>query len=67
MKNDTPRYVVRLKGVLYFKRRSWPTRKFKAQEIGPAFFAEYATILNVVAPQPRAYLVSGLVSSFYRS
>lgn len=67
MKRDLPRYVVRLKGVLYFKRAHWPTRKFKAQEIGPAFYAEYATILNGTAPKPKAFLVEGLVISYYES
>lgn len=67
MKKDTPRYVVRLKGVLYFKRRGWDTRRFKTQEIGPAFYAEYATILNKTAPTPKAFIASGLVAAYYKS
>ncbi|MEM6465607.1 MAG: integrase, partial [Pseudomonadota bacterium] len=67
MKKDTPRYVVRLQGVLYFKRRGWPTRRFKTQEICPAFYAEYAQILNGTAPKPKAFLVKGLVTSYYKS
>lgn len=67
MKKETPPYVVRLKGVLYFKRRGWPTRKFKSQELGDAFYAEYATILNGTAPKPKAFLVSGLIASYYKS
>lgn len=67
MKKDTPAYVVRLSGVLYFKRRGWPTRKFVAQEIGDAFFAEYARILNGTAPKPKAFIVKGLIASYYKS
>lgn len=72
MKKDTPRYVVRLAGKggvkeLWFKRRGWPTRKFEAQEIGNAFYAEYARILNKTAPKPKAFLVKGLVRSYYKS
>jgi len=67
MKKDTPRYVVRLRGVLYFKRRGWPTRRFQAQEIGPTFYAEYAQILNGTAPKPKAFLVKGLITSYYKS
>lgn len=67
MKKDTPAYVVRLRGVLYFKRRGWPTRKFEAQEIGPEFHSEYARILNGTAPQPKAFLVVGLITSYYKS
>lgn len=67
MKRDHPAYVVRLKGVLYFKRRGWPTRKFDHQEIGNAFYAEYATILNGTASVPKAFLVKGLIVSYYKS
>lgn len=67
MKKDTPRYVVRLKGVLYFKRRGWPTLRFQNQDLGPNFHAEYARILMGTAPQPKAFIVKGLVASYYRS
>ena len=67
MKKDTPSYVVRLRGVLYFKRRGWPTRRFESQEINDAFYAEYARILNGTAPEPKAFLVKGLVTSYYKS
>lgn len=67
MKSDLPPYVVRLKGALYFKRRGWPTRKFKTQELNPAFWAEYATIQNGTAPQPKAFMVKGLIAAYYRS
>lgn len=67
MKRDTPSYVVRIKGVLYFKRRGWPTRKFRSQEIGPSFYAEYTQIINGTAPQPKAFIVSGLIESYYKS
>lgn len=67
MKKETPPYVVRLRGTLYFKRRGWTTRRFVAQELGPDFYAEYTTILNGVAPQPKAFMVSGLISAYYKS
>ena len=67
MKRDLPSYVVRLKGVIYFKRRGWPTHRFKNQELGPAFHAEYAQILNGTAPKPKAFIVTGLVDAYYRS
>lgn len=67
MKKETPSYVVRIKGVLYFKRRGWPTRKFKTQELNDSFWAEYARILNGTAPQPKAFIIKGLIASYYRS
>lgn len=72
MKKDTPRYVVRLAGKggvkeLWFKRRGWTTRRFEAQEMGNVFYAEYARILNKTAPKPKAFLVKGLVRSYYKS
>jgi integrase len=67
MKKDTPPYVVRLRGVLYFKRRGWPTLRFQHQDLGTAFHLEYARIRNGTAPQPKAFIVKGLISSYYRS
>lgn len=67
MKKETPRYVVRLRGVLYFKRRGWPTRKFQTQELGEIFYAEYATILKGTAPKPKAFIIKGLIAEYYRS
>lgn len=67
MKKDTPAYVVRLKGVLYFKRRGWPTVRFKNQDLSPAFYAEYTKILNGVAPQPKAFMVKGLIAAYLKS
>ena len=67
MKRDLPSYVVRLRGVLYFKRRGWPTHKFEAQELGPAFYAEYTAILNHVAPAPVSSSVSGLIDRYMSS
>lgn len=67
MKRDRPAYVVSIKGVLYFKRRGWPTRKFENQEIGKDFFTEYATILNGTAPVPKAFLVKGLIAAYWKS
>lgn len=67
MKKDTPRYVVRLRGVLYFKRRGWPTLRFHNQDLGPQFHAEYARILNGTAPQPKAFIIKGLIASYYKS
>jgi integrase len=59
--------VVRLKGVLYFKRRGWPTQKFDHQEVNDGFWVEYARILNGTAPKPRAFVVKGLIAQYYRS
>lgn len=67
MKRELPSYVVRLRGDLWFKRRGWPTRKFKVQELSPAFYAEYTQILNGVAPQPKAFLIKGLIAAYTRS
>lgn len=67
MKKDTPRYVVRLRGVLYFKRRGWPTVRFQNQDLGAQFHAEYARILNGTAPQPKAFIIKGLIASYYKS
>lgn len=67
MKKDTPPYVVRLKGVLYFKRRGWPTRRFENQELGDGFWAEYARTLNMKTPRPKAFLVRGLIDHYTRS
>lgn len=67
MKRDLPAYVTNLRGVLYFRRRGWPTHRFKATEVGPDFHAEYARILNGTAPKPKAYLVKGLIDAYYRS
>lgn len=67
MKKDTPRYVVRLRGVLYFKRRGWPTLRFQHQDMSAQFHAEYARILNGTAPQPQAFIVKGLIGSYYKS
>lgn len=72
MKDENPRYVVWLPGKggkkeRWFKRRGWKSRKFKNQELGPAFYAEYTTILNGVAPQPKAFLIHGLIDAYYRS
>jgi integrase len=64
MKKDLPKYVVDLKGVWYFKRRGWPTRKFATQSLTPSFWAEYAQILNAVAPKPSAFLIKGLVTDY---
>lgn len=67
MKKNTPPYVVKLRGVLYFKRRGWPTLRFKDQDIGPSFHAEYARILNGTAPTPNAFIVKGLIAAYYKS
>ncbi|MDA5094139.1 site-specific integrase [Aliiroseovarius sp. KMU-50] len=67
MKKETPKYVVSLKGVLYFKRRGWPTRRFQNQDLTPAFYAEYTRILNGVAPEPKAFMVKGLITSYLKS
>lgn len=67
MKKDLPAYVVRLKGVLYFKRRRWPTLKFVSQEVGPAFYAEYARITNGTAPKSKLFSVKNLISDYTRS
>lgn len=73
MKKEPPKYVVRLRGAgghkyLTFKRRGEPTRRFKCQDIqSPAFWAEYATILNRTAPIPKAFIVEGLIAAYYKS
>jgi integrase len=67
VKRDLPPYVVRLKGVIYFKRRGWPTRRFENQELGDAFWAEYARILNAKLNLPKAFLVRGLIDHYTRS
>ena len=67
MKKDTPPYVVRLRGLLYFKRRGWPTVRFVNQDLGAQFHAEYARILNGTAPKPNAFIVRGLITAYYKS
>jgi integrase len=67
VKKDTPPYVVRLRGKLYFKRRGWPTVMFENQDLGAYFHAEYARILNGTAPKPKAFMVKGLIAAYYRS
>jgi len=67
VKRDLPSYVVRLKGVLYFKRRGWPTRRFVTQEVGNDFYAEYARILKGTAPVPKGNIIKGLTTAYYRS
>ena len=67
MKRNLPPYVVRLKGVLYFKRQGWPTQRFENQELGDSFWAEYARILNVKRAPPKAFLVRGLIDHYTRS
>jgi len=67
MKKETPSYVVRIKGVLYFKRRGWPTKRFDTQEINDAFWVEYARILNGTAPGPKTFVIKGLIARYYKS
>jgi len=67
VKKETPPYVVRLRGVLYFKRRGWPTIRFTNQDLSAAFHAEYARILNGTAPKPKAFMVKGLIAAYYES
>lgn len=68
MKKERPPYVVSLQGVLYFKRKHWPTRKFQSQDLNSAsFHAEYAMILNGTALVPKAFIVKGLVAAYLRS
>jgi integrase len=67
VKKDTPPYVVRLRGVLYFKRRGGPTLRFQNQDLGAQFHAEYARILNGTAPRPKAFIVKGLIAAYYLS
>ena len=79
MKRELPRYVAWINGAgknpdgtrkkyLTFKRVGWPTRRFKCQgHLSPAFQAEYASILNGTARQTYAFLVKGLVASYYGS
>ncbi|WP_368187156.1 tyrosine-type recombinase/integrase [Aestuariibius sp. HNIBRBA575] len=67
MKRDLPAYVVRLKGVLYFKRRGWKTYRFQNQILNDGFWAEYARTLNGVEIKPTVFLVRDLIARYYDS
>lgn len=50
MKRHLPAHVYNKKGVLYFQRRGYPTRRIEAQPGTPAFALEYAALLNGARP-----------------
>src|SRR5690554_6126324 len=68
MKKHLPPFCYRKgkKGYVYFERRGLPVQRIKAEPGTPEFAAEYARILNGVAPVPQGKTFRALIARYKR-
>lgn len=67
MRREFPKYVNRLKGVVYFIRRGEPATRMKNQTLCPEFWAEYALLLKGRDLTPSNYSFKTLIASYRKS
>lgn len=67
MKRDLPKYVYRIKGVVYFVRRGYDTHRFRYEPGTAEFHVEYAKLLKGVAPAPKGKRWRDLIDSYEKS
>lgn len=69
MRRSLPPHIYDKKGVLYFQRRGWPSKRIEAQPGTAEFALEYAAILNGARPAPvvSSRSFTALVADYWRS
>lgn len=67
MRREFPKYVNRLKGVVYFIRRGEPATRMQNQTMTPEFWAEYALLLKGRDLTPTDYNFKALIASYRKS
>lgn len=68
MRRSLPPHIYEKRGVLYFQRRGWPSKRIEAEPGTAEFALEYAAILNGAIPAPvvRSRNFNALVADYRR-